>query len=210
MGRAAILEAALRLFRQKGFAATSVDDLCAAAGVTKGAFFHHFRSKDDLGTAAVRHWSDTTAAMFAAADYHRLADPLDRVFGYLDLRRSFLAGEIWAFSCVAGTLAQETHASHPAIRDAAGQAVRGGAAHVHDHLAEALARHPVAGVDAATLAQFVQVAVQGGIVVAKALDDPAAAMAAFDHVERYLRLLFGRDPAPAMGRNSPIAMGKSG
>jgi len=81
--------------------------------VTEGAFFHRFGSKDDLGTAAVRHWSDTTAAMFAAADHYRLADPLDRVFGYLDLRRSFLAGDIWAFSCVAGTLAQETHASHP-------------------------------------------------------------------------------------------------
>ena len=94
--------------------------------VTEGAFFHRFGSKDDLGTAAVRHWSDTTAAMFAAADHYRLADPLDRVFGYLDLRRSFLAGDIWAFSCVAGTLAQETHASHPAILDAAEQAYRHG------------------------------------------------------------------------------------
>jgi TetR/AcrR family transcriptional repressor of nem operon len=195
-GRAAILEAAMRLFRQKGFAATSVDDLCAAAGVTKGAFFHHFRSKDDLGAAVTLHWSETTGAMFAAADYHAHQDPLDRVFAYLDLRRSFLKEDIWSFSCVAGTLAQETHVSHPAIRDAAGQAVRGGVAHVRDHLAEALAHHPVPGTDADSLAQFVQVVVQGGIVMAKALDDPAVAMAAFDHVERYLRLLFGRELLP--------------
>ena len=198
-GRAAILDAAMRLFRQKGFAATSVDDLCAAAGVTTGAFFHHFTSKDGLGAAATLHWSDTTAAMFAAADYHAHADPLDRVFAYLDLRRSLLGAEIWAFSCVAGTLAQETHASHPGIRAAAGQAVRGGMDHVQAHLAEALLHHPVPGVDAGTLAQFVQVAVQGGIVMAKALDDPTAAMAAFDHVERYLRLLFGRGAAAADG-----------
>jgi TetR/AcrR family transcriptional regulator, transcriptional repressor for nem operon len=41
------------------------------------------------------------------------------------------------------------------------------------------------------------VAIQGGIFVAKALDDPAAAHAAFDHLERYLRLLFNRPSAQA-------------
>ncbi len=43
--RIKLLEAARTLIRTKGFAATTVDDLCAAAGVTKGAFFHHFDSK---------------------------------------------------------------------------------------------------------------------------------------------------------------------
>jgi TetR/AcrR family transcriptional repressor of nem operon len=191
-GRAAILEAAVRLFRQKGFAATSVDDLCAAAGVTKGAFFHHFRTKDDLGAAVVGHWSETTAAMFAAHPYNSLPDPLDRVLAYLDLRRNLIGDDIWAFSCVAGTLAQETHATHPEIRAAAGETLRGGAGHVRAHLAEALARHPVAGIDADGLADFVQVAVQGGIILAKAQGSPAPAVAALDHVGRYLRLVFGR------------------
>jgi TetR/AcrR family transcriptional regulator, transcriptional repressor for nem operon len=58
MGRLRLLEAAMTLARQKGFAATSVDDLCAAAGRTKGAFFHHFASKDDLGVAVVDHWTE--------------------------------------------------------------------------------------------------------------------------------------------------------
>jgi TetR/AcrR family transcriptional repressor of nem operon len=190
--RARILAAAVDMIRRRGFAAMSVDDLCAAAGVTKGAFFHHFAGKDALGVAVVDHWTDITGAMFASHPYHAAADPLDRVFAYLDLRRSLLAGEIAAISCVAGTAVQETFASHPAIRDAAGVSIRSGMAHVERHLAEALAAHPVPGVTADSLARLVQVAVQGGILLAKAHDDPAPAREALDHLERYLRLLFGR------------------
>ena len=76
--RTRILQAALGAIRAKGYSATSVDELCAAAGVTKGAFFHHFASKEALGVAAADYWSKTTGALFAAAPYHANADPLDR------------------------------------------------------------------------------------------------------------------------------------
>jgi TetR/AcrR family transcriptional regulator, transcriptional repressor for nem operon len=190
--RQRLLTAAMDLIRRQGFAATSVDDLCAAAGVTKGAFFHHFASKEALGVAVVQHWTETTGAMFAAHDYNAKLDPLDRVFAYLDLRRSILAMPLPEFSCVAGTTVQETYQTYPAIRAAAEESIRSGMAHVQAHLAEALAAHPVPGVTAADLALQFQVAVQGGIIVAKALDDPSAAGQAFDHLERYLRLLFNR------------------
>ena len=84
--RTHLLNAAFSLIRAKGYSATSVDDLCRAAGVTKGAFFHHFKSKEELAVAAAQHWSDVTGALFAAAPYHALPDPLDRVLGYLDFR----------------------------------------------------------------------------------------------------------------------------
>jgi TetR/AcrR family transcriptional repressor of nem operon len=48
------LAATIDLVRSNGFAATRVDDVCAAAGVTKGSFFHHFSSKQDLAVAAAR------------------------------------------------------------------------------------------------------------------------------------------------------------
>lgn len=190
--RARLIGAARSLVRHKGFAATSVDELCAAAGVTKGAFFHHFRSKEALGVALVEDWTATTGAMFAAHDYNRHADPLDRVFAYLDLRRALLDQPLAEFSCVAGTTVQEVYKTAPPIRDAAGLSLQSGADHVRAHLVEALASHPVAGVTADSLARQFQVATQGGIILAKASNDPGQAREAFDHLERYLRLLFQR------------------
>jgi len=193
--RARLLEAARSLVRHRGFAATSVDELCAAAGVTKGAFFHHFPSKEALGVALIDDWTATTGVLFASHPYNSLPDPLDRVFGYLDLRREILGQPIPEFSCVAGTTVQEAYETSIPIRMAAERSLRSGFDHVRAHLAAALAAHPVAGVTAESLARQFQIAVQGGIVLAKALDDPAPAREAFDHLERYLRLLFDRPAA---------------
>src|SRR3546814_14229633 len=60
--RIRLLDVALRVIREKGYHATTVDELCAAAGVTKGAFFHHFKSKEDVAVQAARHWSEVTGA----------------------------------------------------------------------------------------------------------------------------------------------------
>lgn len=194
--RARLIEAARSLVRHKGFAATSVDDLCAAAGVTKGAFFHHFASKEALGVALIDDWTAMTGTMFAQHPYNFLSDPLDRVLGYLDLRREILGQPLPDFSCVAGTTVQEAYESSPPIRAAAERSIRSGFEHVLPHLRAALAAHPVPGVTAESLAQQFQVATQGGIILAKALNSSAPAREAFDHLERYLRLLFGR---PAQG-----------
>ncbi|MEZ5796426.1 MAG: TetR/AcrR family transcriptional regulator [Paracoccaceae bacterium] len=193
--RARLIAAARDLVRRKGYAATSVDELCAAAGVTKGAFFHHFASKEALGVALVQDWTETTGAMFAAHPYNQVPDPLDRVFAYIDLRRSLLDTPLPEFSCVAGTTVQETYLTAPAIRRAAAESIASGGEHVRAHLAQALAAHPVAGISADSLARQFQIAVQGGIILAKAAGDPAPAREALDHLERYLRLLFDR-PGP--------------
>ena len=113
-----LLGAALQVIRGKGYAAATVDDICHAAGVTKGSFFHHFKSKDDLALAAVAYWGTMTDAFFAAAPYRKLDDPVDRLLGYVDFRASIVSGELAEFTCLLGTLVQETYATHPEIRAA--------------------------------------------------------------------------------------------
>src|SRR5215470_15613024 len=116
--REKVLDAALAVIRCKGYAATTVDELCARAGVTKGAFFHHFASKEDLAVAAAKYWGEVTGVFFRDAPYHAHKDPLDRVFGYIDFRRSILRGELADFTCLLGTMVQETYETSPRIRQA--------------------------------------------------------------------------------------------
>lgn len=186
-----ILDATLAIIRSKGYAATTVDDLCAEAGVTKGAFFHHFKSKEDLAVAAADYWSETTSSLFAQAPYHNHADPLDRVLGYIDFRKSLLAGGIPEFTCLVGTMVQETYDSNPAIRDACARSITGHAATLQADIHEAIEKY---GIDpswtAKSLALYTQAVLQGAFILAKATGGAKAAADAVNHLRRYVELLF--------------------
>jgi TetR/AcrR family transcriptional repressor of nem operon len=189
--RAKLLDAALTVIRQKGYTATTVDDLCAAAGVTKGAFFHHFPSKEALGVAAADYWSEITGALFAAAPYHTHADPLDRVLAYIDFRKALLKGEVPEFTCLVGTMVQEIYESAPAIREACDASISGHAATLEADIAEAMQQrglHP--DWTARSLALHTQAVIQGAFILAKAKGGAKIAAESIDHLRRYVALLF--------------------
>jgi TetR/AcrR family transcriptional regulator, transcriptional repressor for nem operon len=200
--RGKLLEAAVAIIRQKGYAATSVDDLCARAGVTKGAFFHHFPSKNSLAVAAANHWTELSTALFAAAPYHRFDDPLDRVLGYLDFRKAMLRGEITEFTCLAGTLVQEVYETHPEIRIACDATIGGHASTVASDIAAAMKRHRIrAAWTAESLALYTQAVLQGAFILAKAKGTAAVAETSIDHLRRYVELLF-KLPGKKLSRRS--------
>ncbi|HSZ74409.1 MAG TPA: TetR/AcrR family transcriptional regulator [Rhizomicrobium sp.] len=189
--RTRLLEGAVTIVRKKGYEATTVDDLCAAAGVTKGAFFHHFKSKEALGVAAADHWSRMTSELFGAASYHQYADPLDRVLGYLDYRKQLLKGDVSEFTCLVGTMVQETFESSPAIRDACRASIFNHTAKLESDIAEAMR---VRGIHAEwtpeSLALHTQAVLQGAFILAKAKNGAEIAAASIDHLRRYIELLF--------------------
>jgi TetR/AcrR family transcriptional repressor of nem operon len=189
--RQKLLASALSLIRQKGYSSTSVDELCAEAGVTKGAFFHHFKSKDALAVAAANHWSQITGAFFESAPYHRQGDPLDRVLGYLDFRKALLKGEIAEFTCLVGTMVQELYDVSPDIRGACEASISGHAATLEPDIAAAMKRYRIRTPwTAASLALHTQAVLQGAFILAKATGDAAVAAASIDHLRRYIELLF--------------------
>jgi AcrR family transcriptional regulator len=102
--RERIVEQAAQLFTERGIAATSVDEVLAAAGAGKGQFYHYFRSRDELETAAVGHR--------CAQVVTGLTQTLGTVSSLPELEKA-LAGYVAGFEqaglpgCPIGTLATE-------------------------------------------------------------------------------------------------------
>jgi TetR/AcrR family transcriptional repressor of nem operon len=192
--RTRLLEAARDVIRMRGFAATSVEDLCKAAGVTKGAYFHHFKTKEDLGVAAAGYWAETTSDFFANAPYHDLDDPLERLLGYVDFRKTIIEGDLAEFTCLVGTMTQEVYGSHPAIREACAASIFGHAATLEPDIEAAMAAR---GIEAEwtpfSLAAHTQAVLQGAFILAKATGDRAVARDSVDHLKRYIEMLFAPD-----------------
>ena len=189
-GRAKLLDAALMVIREKGYTDTTVDDLCREAGVTKGAFFHHFKSKEELAVAAAGHFGAMAAGLFGAAPFASLTDPLERLLGYIDFRRSILSGDLVDCTCLLGTMAQETFVTHPAIRDACAAEMLGHAATLEADIAAAMAASGRRfDFTAESLARHTQAVLQGAFVLAKATGGPEIAEESIDHLRRYVHLL---------------------
>jgi TetR/AcrR family transcriptional regulator, transcriptional repressor for nem operon len=188
-----LLSAALQIIRAKGYAATTVEDICRQAGVTKGSFFHHYRSKDELALSATAHWDAMTESFFASAPYHKHLDPLERLLGYVDFRGEILIGELPDYTCLLGTLVQETYATHPDIRAACDRGMSRHIAELTRDIEAAKKRYaPKARWSPESVGYFIQATLQGSFIFAKAKQSPDVARANLAHLRRYLKTLFSQ------------------
>ena len=187
------LDAALHVFRSKGYTATRIEDICETAGLTKGSFFHHFDTKESLALAAAEYWGVNTSSLFASAPYRSVPDPLHRLLAYVDFRKAILQGELPGFTCLVGTMVQEVYETHPAIREACDRSISEHAATLEADIAECMRQYRVTGDwTARSLALYTQAVIQGAFILAKAKGGPAVAADCIDHLRRYLELLFAQ------------------
>jgi TetR/AcrR family transcriptional repressor of nem operon len=198
-----LLDAAVHVIRSRGYSAARVEDICAEAGLTKGAFFHHFDSKEACALAAAAHFAANADAFFDAAPYSFLPDPRARVLGYVEFRKAILAGELPQFTCLLGTMVQEAYDSHPAIRAACDRYISEHAQRLEADIAAAKARHaPEAAWTPESAALYSQAVLQGAFILAKAKHGPKVAADCLDHLKRYFETLLPADevePAASPG-----------
>jgi TetR/AcrR family transcriptional regulator, transcriptional repressor for nem operon len=186
-----LLDAALYVIRAKGYSAARIEDVCDAAGLTKGSFFHHFSSKEDLAIAAAEHFSAFADSIFTQAPYHAHTDPLDRLLGYVDFRKAIIQGELPEYTCLLGTMVQETYETHPAIRKVCDRCISAHAATLTQDIEAAVRKYGLApNWTIESLAYYTQAVIQGSFILAKAQQSPQVAAECLDHLRRSIELLF--------------------
>src|SRR6266853_2133522 len=188
-----LVDAGVNLMRSRGFNATTVDDVCAAAGVTKGGFFHYFKSKDDLATAAVTRFYDMKAKQFADAPFRNLADPLERVFGRLDFAKESAGGTRGLTKgCLLGMFAQEMSFTNAQLRSICHDRFAQIAKDFEIDLAEAKALYaPRAAFDPKTVAMLYVSIVQGSLMLAKASESNRVLVENIEQFRAHLQTFLG-------------------
>ena len=157
-----LLEAALEEFLDRGFNGCGVQDITDAAGVPKGSFYNHFKSKEALAIEALQRYM--AERPFASA----AESPLVRLRAHFEL----LAGraEGWAFrrGCLLESFATETADASPAMREALADAFDRWTTSVAALLVEAQAKGEVdPTLDAPSCARFLVHAWEGAVTGAK-------------------------------------------
>ena len=185
-----LLDAAQALMLSKGFTATTVDEICGSAKLTKGSFFHYFASKEALGKALLERFCASGERQHASCCAQE-RDPLQRVYRYIDslIRRSHDAA--MSHGCLLGTFAQELCDESPQIRQVCANGFDQWTARFGEDLARAKRqRAPKAAFEPREVAEHLIAVLEGSLILAKAKRQPRIVARHLRHFRVYVETLF--------------------
>lgn len=192
-----IMDAAQAQVLERGFAATSVDAIQEAAGISRGTFFYHFPSKDDLARALIERYAEEDHALVTdlmARAESLASDPLQHALIFLGLLEEVFretgageAGCLFAsYSYEAGLFDERTEALIIGSIELWRQVLGG-------KLEAALERHPaeLPDTDPYVLADMAYGVLQGAFIFGRTLSDPSVMVTHVRQFRSFLELLFG-------------------
>jgi len=190
------MDAAQTLVIASGFAATTVDQVIAAAHTTKGAFFNHFPTKRALAHALMERYAAQDAELLSTliARSERLADdPLQQLLLFLGLLTDELEEGMTASpGCLMASFCYERELFDDDTEAMIIRALRLWGDTMYAKLQEVAYRHPPKlDVDLRAVADQVATIIEGSYVMVRALADPTIVRGQMNQLVAYLKLLFG-------------------
>jgi len=185
------LDTALRLMLVKGYTATTVDEICAEAGLTKGSFFHYFKSKEDLGKAVLDRYVSKAYKDEQDAGLFDEPDPLKKIYGYLDYIVSMNKSPGHQIGCLLGNFAQVLSDTHQEIRLLCDRHFSWWAGLLKKALDDAKARYvPNKKIDTQGLAEHVIAVIEGSLILARARQSALPVANCVHNLKDYIRTIF--------------------
>ncbi|MBC7229746.1 MAG: TetR/AcrR family transcriptional regulator [Actinobacteria bacterium] len=172
--RRRIVGHATLLMYEKGYNRTTVDEVIAAAGVTKGSFYFHFSSKEELGYAVIESASEHILGRLRGFLDRPDLTPYGRIEGMLEEIQGIVESADCSRGCILGNLALETGNTHRGFRERIARAFRDWSELIAGELEEMKrAGELPPDFDCSAYAGFAVSALEGGIMISKVTRDPA-------------------------------------
>ena len=198
-----LIFSAMKLFGEKGYLSTSVQDILREAGANAGSMYHAFPTKQDLLLAVLEMYRIGIEPMLLMPAWEGIDDPIDRVFALLARYRGLLEQTDCLYGCPIGSIALELHEPDPPVRELLAVNFDGWVNHIEACLVQAGDRLP-ADLDRHQLAIFVLTTMEGGVMQSRT----HRTLAAFDASVAGLRDYMSRlEHAASTGRSNAAAGG---
>jgi TetR/AcrR family transcriptional regulator, transcriptional repressor for nem operon len=185
--RERLMDTAIALFWQKGYANTSMSDLLAAAKANSGSFYHFFSSKEDLLLAVLDRYFTLLYPQMLAPAWEGIDDPIERIFALLARYRILILQTGCTYGCPIGRLALEISPEQQEVHRRLAKNFDGWTAAVRECLERAADRLP-ADIDRERLSGFVLAVMEGGVMLSRSHRD----VKPFDQAVAELRAYFNR------------------
>ncbi len=196
--REKILDAAQELILERGYVGMTVEHVLDRVGITKGAFFHHFKTKDDLAKALLRRFADKDARIYSETRERaeKLSDdPLQQMLIFIRLFEEMFESLREPYpGCLFASYIYELQQFDDETRGLIEESFRKWRELLKEKF-EAIARKypPRAKIEAASLADAFTVVLEGAFITGKAMNEPAVISDQLRHFRNYVELLFEKN-----------------
>ena len=193
--RKRILDTAQAMILDHGFAGVSVDQLITSLGLTKGAFFHHFKSKRELARTLIQRYSDEGVQLFRdnLARAKKLSDdPLQQFLIFIGLYEEIFDGLTEPFpGCLLASYVMEMQQFDAEMRDIINVEFYLSRTELTKLIEQIIEKYPPrAEVDAVSLADGFMSVFEGAFILEKSLEEAAITAQQLRHYKTYVELLF--------------------
>lgn len=195
--RGRILDTAQAMILNRGFAGVSVDQIIQSMGLTKGAFFHHFRNKNDLARTLIQRYSDRGVELFneTLARAKRLSDdPLQQFLILIGLYEELFEGLTEPYpGCLLASYVYELQQFDEETRNIINIEFELSRRELTKLIGQILEKYqPRREVDPRSLADGFMSVFEGAFILSKSLDEPNITVEQLRHYKAYVELLFQR------------------